>query len=272
MFKLPQFRFGSKLPKFERIKKLRENKVFAKNLLFKKSFLAVLALLFVVSAIFGAVYYKNILPSSFEPNVTISTEETVADKAASKMDSPALQKEPDLSETTTLPKKEADIESKQEAKNTEQEVNKAVNTMDNEPVSETKKMEHPVNFPPSRKYGFTYSKTYKDYRFHKGVDFKADSGTPVRAVMAGKIDSVEYSAQEAYKIVVNHGSGWKTVYSHVGDVKVEKGQRVGPGDTLAVVAVPGSKESIMGPHLHFELLYKGQSQNPLEYLPEIETH
>ena len=181
---------------------------------------------------------------------------------------PAQLDQPDLSETTTLQEKKPEVVSKAVK---EPLVETREVTGEVLPVANLEVMEHPINVPPSRDYGFTYSKTYRDYRFHKGVDFTAAGGTPVQAVMAGRVDSVDYSLEEGYKIVVDNGSGWKTVYSHVGDVQVAKGQKVGPGDTLAVVAAPGSKESVLGPHLHFELLYKDKNQNPLDYLPAPEV-
>ena len=115
--------------------------------------------------------------------------------------------------------------------------------------------------------GIVYSKTFSDYRYHNGVDLKAARGAEVAAALPGKVASMETSRSEAKKIVIDHGSGWQAVYSHLEEVYVKPGSVVKAGQSVGHVGQPGLSEVLEGPHLHFTLLEKGKVLNPLDYLP-----
>jgi murein DD-endopeptidase MepM/ murein hydrolase activator NlpD len=99
------------------------------------------------------------------------------------------------------------------------------------------------------------------WRAHKGVDYGAPTGTPVRTIGDGQ---VEYAGtQNGYGNVVeiDHGKGNTTVYAHLSRIDVHKGQLVQRGQRVGAV---GSTGWATGPHLHFEFREQGQQRDPLE--------
>ncbi|KUK11094.1 MAG: Peptidase M23B [Clostridia bacterium 41_269] len=117
-----------------------------------------------------------------------------------------------------------------------------------------------------KNFGFSYSPTYDDYRHHGGVDIAAPEGSPVSAVLGGIVEKVASSDLEGTKVVVNHGGGWKSVYSHLGTVEVEAAQNISQGTFIGRVGTPGSSEAPLGPHLHFEILKNGKPVDPALYI------
>jgi murein DD-endopeptidase MepM/ murein hydrolase activator NlpD len=65
-------------------------------------------------------------------------------------------------------------------------------------------------------------------------------------------------------VVVDHPNGWQTLYAHMSQIKVTKGQTVKQGQVLGLAGRTGYAT---GNHLHFELHINGQVVNPLNYLP-----
>lgn len=134
------------------------------------------------------------------------------------------------------------------------------------PVVEPGAMLAPVEGDLLRSFGFQFSDLYGDYRLHAGIDLGAPKGTPVNAVLDGRVEAVEYSDLFRYRITLDHGDGWQTRYSHVDQVQVRKGQRVAAGETLALVGEPGLEEQLDDTHLHFELRQDGKPLDPSKYL------
>jgi murein DD-endopeptidase MepM/ murein hydrolase activator NlpD len=99
--------------------------------------------------------------------------------------------------------------------------------------------------------------------FHKGVDFAASRGSDVIAVAAGIVTASGYHAGYGGVVEVSHGDGYVTRYAHNEKVVVEVGQTVARGDNLATM---GSTGRSTGPHVHFEVLFKGRPVNPLSYI------
>ncbi len=96
---------------------------------------------------------------------------------------------------------------------------------------------------------------------HAGVDLAGPSGTPIRAVGAGTVKEAGwvYSGY-GISVVIDHGDGYYTHYAHASQVKVKPGQKVKPGD---IIALEGSTGDSTGPHLHFEV-HKGWMFNQVE--------
>jgi hypothetical protein len=110
-----------------------------------------------------------------------------------------------------------------------------------------------------------YMKLNQPYRFyHKGVDLDGDLGDLVRPVTEGKVDQVIYS-RYAYgnHVIVNHGSGFRSLYAHLSKVDVKSGQEVSKSSKLGEV---GSTGWSTGPHLHLEFHINGESVDPMQYL------
>jgi len=124
----------------------------------------------------------------------------------------------------------------------------------------------PIEGKVVKTFGFSFSTTYDDYRHHGGVDIAAPEGSPVSAVLGGIVEKVTSSDHEGTKVVVNHGGGWKSVYSHLGTVEVEAGQNIPRGTFIGRVGIPGSSEAPLGSHLHFEILKNGKPVDPALYI------
>ena len=98
-------------------------------------------------------------------------------------------------------------------------------------------------------------------RLHKGTDYAASSGTPVRSVGDGTVVKANYNASYGNVIDVRHPNGYVTRYAHLKGFAqgVRSGARVSMGQTIGYV---GSTGMSTGPHLHFEVLVNGSPRNP----------
>lgn len=87
--------------------------------------------------------------------------------------------------------------------------------------------------------------------FHRALDFKGKTGDPVFPVMDGRIEEI-HSGRLGYGnyIVVNHGSGLKSLYAHLSRILVHKNEEV---DKNTVIGLVGAVGWVTGPHLHFEM-------------------
>lgn len=99
------------------------------------------------------------------------------------------------------------------------------------------------------------------WKQHKGVDYGAPSGTPVRAVGDGEIDFAGWQNGYGNVVEIRHANGRSTLYAHLSRISVHKGEHVEQGDFVGTV---GSTGWATGPHLHFEVKLAGVQQDPLE--------
>lgn len=98
---------------------------------------------------------------------------------------------------------------------------------------------------------------------HEGVDFIADPGTRVIAAAGGVVLSAEFHPQYGNLIEIDHGNGFTSRYAHLTRALVRAGQVVKRGQEIAA---SGNTGRSTGPHLHFEVRYKGVPQNPVRFL------
>lgn len=98
---------------------------------------------------------------------------------------------------------------------------------------------------------------------HEGVDFSAETGTPIAAAAAGIVVAAERHAEYGEMVEIDHGSGLVTRYAHASKILVKPGMLVKRGQIIAEV---GSTGRSTGPHLHFEVRHKGVAQNPNRFL------
>ena len=97
-----------------------------------------------------------------------------------------------------------------------------------------------------------------------GIGIAADPGTPIKAVEAGKVRLVGQFGTYGLTVVVEHGNGYYSVYSHLQSAAVKLGASVTRGQSIGTV---GGENSDYGPHLHFEI--RGENQvalDPTEWL------
>lgn len=111
-------------------------------------------------------------------------------------------------------------------------------------------------------YGTRIDPIYKTIKFHSGMDFSANTGTPVYATGNGTVRRAGWEGLYGNCIVVDHGFGYVTKYAHLSKIEVRAGQKVVRGQTIGRV---GSTGKSTGPHLHYEVHVKGQVVNPVNY-------
>ncbi len=97
-------------------------------------------------------------------------------------------------------------------------------------------------------------------KFHHGVDLALRLGAKVFAAFDGVIKIATYESGYGNYVVIKHDNGLETLYAHLYKRKVQAGQRIKAGEVLGW---GGSTGYSTGPHLHFEVRYKGYSINPL---------
>jgi len=100
-------------------------------------------------------------------------------------------------------------------------------------------------------------------KFHYGVDLAASVGTPVRAFAAGVVEYIGESDDYGLYLQLDHRNGTKSFYAHCSALKVQQGQSVVSGETIAE---SGASGHVTGPHLHFELKKDGIRLSPLYYI------
>lgn len=101
--------------------------------------------------------------------------------------------------------------------------------------------------------------------FHEGLDFAVPSGTPIRAAGAGTVVYAGFHPQYGNMAEIDHGNNLTSRYAHSSKLLVKVGDHVQAGQIIADV---GSTGRSTGPHLHFEIRYKGVAQNPLRFLAQ----
>ena len=106
-------------------------------------------------------------------------------------------------------------------------------------------------------------------RAHKGVDFRAATGTPIPAAGAGRVVKRGYNSGHGNFVRIRHNGSFETLYAHMSKFKsgVNVGTTVRQGQTIGFV---GSTGLSTGPHLHYEIIKDGKHVNPLTVkLPAI---
>jgi murein DD-endopeptidase MepM/ murein hydrolase activator NlpD len=101
--------------------------------------------------------------------------------------------------------------------------------------------------------------------FHEGVDFMSESGSSVVTAAGGVVVYSDNHPEYGSTIEVDHGNGLLTRYAHLSKRLVKVGDVVLRGGKIAEVGNTGRST---GPHLHFEVRYKGAPQNPVRFLPK----
>jgi murein DD-endopeptidase MepM/ murein hydrolase activator NlpD len=125
------------------------------------------------------------------------------------------------------------------------------------------------SLPPVENVSFTSNFGYRidpftgHQSFHEGIDFAAESGTPINAAASGKVITADTHAAYGKMVEIDHGNGIVTRYAHASELLVKEGDLVVRGQRIAKV---GSTGRSTGPHLHFEVRLNGAPQNPARFL------
>jgi murein DD-endopeptidase MepM/ murein hydrolase activator NlpD len=123
------------------------------------------------------------------------------------------------------------------------------------PAKATKKPAKKAKQPPwnSPMPGVALSSCYGPRwgTMHQGIDFAGKAGTKIRAIGAGRVFAAGWTySGYGISIVVDHGNGYFSHYAHASKALVKVGQKVAPGQPLALEGATGDSQ---GPHLHFEI-------------------
>jgi murein DD-endopeptidase MepM/ murein hydrolase activator NlpD len=112
-------------------------------------------------------------------------------------------------------------------------------------------------------YGLLLHPFFRTLHPHSGVDYTVPEGTIVFATADGTVRDVTSSSTGSGRmVVIDHGNGYQTTYSHLSRSSVAVGDRVHRGD---VIARTGSTGLSLAPHLHYEVRHDGMRVNPIHY-------
>jgi murein DD-endopeptidase MepM/ murein hydrolase activator NlpD len=101
------------------------------------------------------------------------------------------------------------------------------------------------------------------WAMHEGIDFIADYGSPIVAAAGGVVIFAGFHPQYGYMIDIDHGNDLVTRYAHTSKIVVREGDLVQRGKKVGEVGTTGRST---GPHLHFEVRFRGAAQNPAKFL------
>lgn len=121
-------------------------------------------------------------------------------------------------------------------------------------------VESGVNGSP---YGWRIDPFNGKSAMHTGIDFQAETGTPIVAAAGGLVVTQEFHPAYGNLIEIEHGSDLISRYAHSSKVFVKKGDLVKRGQKIALI---GSTGRATGPHLHYEVLVQGVPQDPRKFL------
>jgi murein DD-endopeptidase MepM/ murein hydrolase activator NlpD len=106
------------------------------------------------------------------------------------------------------------------------------------------------------------------WAMHEGIDFLADIGSPVVAAAGGIVQFAGFHPQYGYMIDIDHGNDLVTRYAHLSKLFVKEGDVV---QRARRIALSGNTGRSTGPHLHFEVRFRGTAQNPAKFVATTST-
>lgn len=111
-------------------------------------------------------------------------------------------------------------------------------------------------------FGMRVHPVLKVWRMHEGIDINGVYGSPVYATGAGVVKFVGWNGGLGLCVTIDHGFGYETTYGHLSKATVREGQKV---TRFQKIGECGSTGLSTGPHLHYEVSFNGEKQNPVYY-------
>lgn len=112
-------------------------------------------------------------------------------------------------------------------------------------------------------YGMLMHPFYRALQSHQGIDYTIPEGESIFATADGVVkDVLGKTSTSGITVVIDHGNGYTTSYSHLQKAKVKRRQRVRRGD---IIAISGNSGLSLSPHLHYEVRYEGMRVDPVHY-------
>ena len=116
----------------------------------------------------------------------------------------------------------------------------------------------------SSSFGYRTDPVYGGGEYHTGQDFAMKKGTPLYATGDGVVESVKFSfSGYGNEVVIDHGFGYKTRYAHMSVITVAEGMHLKRGDCIGE---SGNSGKSTGAHLHYEVFYRGERVNPMNFV------
>ena len=112
-------------------------------------------------------------------------------------------------------------------------------------------------------YGMRIQPFYKSLVSHQGIDYTLPEGSSVFATADGRVkDVILKRSSSGLTVILSHGNGYETEYSHLSKINVRKGQQVKRGD---IIALSGNSGLSLAPHLHYEVRHNNLRVDPIHY-------
>lgn len=111
-------------------------------------------------------------------------------------------------------------------------------------------------------YGMRIHPFYRTLQSHQGVDYTVPEGSRVFTTADGRVKEIATRSTAGRTIVIDHGNGYETSYSHLLAVNVRRGQEVRRGD---IIGLSGNTGLSIAPHLHYEVRHNGMRVDPIHY-------
>ncbi len=123
----------------------------------------------------------------------------------------------------------------------------------------------PVGYRISSPFGYRNHPIQKRLIFHEGVDFATGKvGPEIYCTGDGVVEKIKYNFfGYGNEVVIDHGFGYKTRYAHMQRIMVNKGDAIRRGQMIGTVGNTGSST---GPHLHYEVIYRGKQIDPMSFM------
>jgi len=125
------------------------------------------------------------------------------------------------------------------------------------------KLPWPASGALASTFGRQQHPRYNTVTFNRGIEITAPLGRDIVAVAEGTAIYADWFKGYGRLVILDHGSGYFTLYAHASDILIRAGDAVSGGQVIAKVGDSGSLE---GPQLYFELRHKGKPQDPLAWL------
>lgn len=122
----------------------------------------------------------------------------------------------------------------------------------------------PKTYNMSSPFGYRVDPLNGTRKMHTGMDFACRPGNPIFATGDGVVENVTFDNRGyGISIMIDHGFGYKTRYAHLSLPSVAEGMSVRRGDQIGL---SGKSGRVSGPHLHYEVYFRGQAVNPYYYM------
>jgi septal ring factor EnvC (AmiA/AmiB activator) len=125
------------------------------------------------------------------------------------------------------------------------------------------KLPWPVKGKVVSKYGKYRDPKFKTYVKNTGIEIKSALGSPVKTVFSGVVRMITYMPVYGNTVIVDHGKGYYTLYSHLDEIYVHKDEGISTGQIIATV---GDSGSLKGSKLNFEIYGNQKTFNPQNWL------